>query len=74
MAAGAHACIIRATNRYQDNARLQEMACRALWSLADKDETRIIRETTAQHQDDERVQETACDAQNPVKRPRICMQ
>ncbi len=41
MAAEAHLRIIRAMDRHQDNARVQEKACGALFSLAVNDANRV---------------------------------
>ena len=69
VAAEAHVSIIRAMDRHQDDAQVQETACGALWNLAANNanqvtlmaaeaHVRIIR-AMDRHQDDAKVQKKA---------------
>jgi hypothetical protein len=72
MVAGVHVRIIRAMDRYRDDANVQDKACSALCNLTVNDankltlvaveaHVRIIR-AMDRHEDDANVQERACKA------------
>ncbi len=72
VAAEAHVRIIRAMDRHQDDAQVQEKACSALWILAANNANQVtlvaaeahvrIIHAMDRHQDAAQVQENACGA------------